>query len=347
MRRNSLFMAAALLLASLGFTANAQTTVSGAGSTFIMPFFNMAFQQYANKNDLKYTYGGIGSGGGIRSLKDKVVDFGASDAYLSNKEISEMPAPVIEFPVCSGAIVLAFNLPGINNIKLTPAVLVDIYMGKIKNWDDAAIKRLNPSIKFPNKAITVVYRTDGSGTTAIFTNYLCKVSTEWKSKIGEGKTVNWATGIGAKGNPGVAGTIDQTVGSIGYVGSEYAFLQKISTVYLQNKAGKFIKPTIASISAAGKGKMPEDTREMITNSADPIAYPIAGFTWAIVYKEQNYNNRSLKQAEDLLKMLEWSLSPEAQQIAAKLNYAPLPASVVALNKRILHSVTYNGKALLK
>lgn len=347
MIKRSILSLAVASLVSLSSMVSAQSTISGAGSTFVMPFVNAAFPKYAETLGAKFTYGGVGSGAGIRSVHDKVVDFGASDAYLSDKDMSEMPAKVLEFPICSGGVVVAFNLPGIASLNMTPALLSEIYLGKIKNWSDAAIKRLNPSAKLPNKAITVVYRSDGSGTTAIFTNYLSKVSAEWKSKIGEGKTVNWPTGISAKGNPGVAGTVTTTVGAIGYEGSEYALMQKTSTVYLQNRAGKFIKPTVASISAAGKGRMPADTRVMITNSADPLAYPIAGFTWFILYKEQNYNNRSLKQAEDLLKLLDWSLGATAQAKAKQLSYAPLPASVVALNKKILRSVTYNGKPILK
>lgn len=347
MNKRIIFSLAAAVMVSFSSIMSAQSTVSGAGSTFVMPFVNAAFPKFAESAGIKFTYGGVGSGAGIRSLKDRVVDFGASDAFLTEKEAAEMPAKVVEFPICSGGVVIAYNLPGITSIKLTPAVLSDIFLGKIKNWNDAALKKLNPGVKFPNKAITVVYRSDGSGTTAIFTDYLSKVSKEWKEKVGAGKTVNWPTGISAKGNPGVAGTITTTEGALGYEGSEYALLQKTSTVYLQNKSGKFIKATVASISAAGKDKMPADTRVMITDSSNPAAYPIAGFTWFIVYKEQNYNNRSLKQAQDLLKLLDWSLSAAPQEVAKKLSYAPLPASVVALNKRILRSVTYNGKPILK
>lgn len=339
----SLFVA---LLAIIGSQAIAQTSISAAGGTFPQPFYNMAFEDYSKITGVKISYGGIGSGGGIRSLSDKVVDFGASDAFLSNKQLESMPAPVVHIPTCSGAVVVAFNIPGIEAIKLTPNVLADIFLGKIKNWNDPALKRLNPSVKFPNLAITVVHRSDGSGTTNIFTDYLTKVSKEWAAKLGFGTTVNWPTGIGAKGNPGVAGTVNQTKGAIGYIGSEYAFAEKIPTAYLLNKAGKFIRPTVYSVIEAGKGTIPADTRVMITNSDAPLAYPISGFTWIILYKEQNYSNRSKAQAEATLKLLDWMLSPEAQKFASKLNYAPLPANVVKQAKAILRTVTYDGKPLL-
>lgn len=343
MKKIGLFLAL-VLVSSAAFC---QASLSGAGATFPLPFYNMAFEQYTKATSVKVTYGGIGSGAGIKSLSDKIVDFGGSDAFLSDKEMSAMPAPVVHIPTCSGAVVVAFNLPGVEYIKLTPNVLVDILMGKVKNWNDASLKKLNPSVKFPNLDITVVYRSDGSGTTNMFTDYLTKVSKEWADKIGSGKSVKWLTGIGAKGNPGVAGTISQTKGAIGYVGSEYSFAQKISTAYLQNKAGKFIRPSMASISAAGKSTIPADTRVMLTNSDAPLAYPISGFTWILLYKDQNYANRSLAQAEATLKLIDWMMSPDAQKIAPMVNYASLPASVVKQAKTILRSVTYNGKPVLK
>lgn len=344
--KNKKLILAILVLTTISSSSFGQS-LSGAGATFPLPFYNMAFKMYTQSTGVKVSYGGIGSGGGIRGVSDKVVDFGASDAFLTDKELATMPAPIVHIPTCSGAVVVAFNLPGVSAISLTPNVLADIFMGNIKNWNDAALKSLNRSVKFPDMPITVVYRSDGSGTTGIFTDYLSKVSTEWAAKLGAGKTVNWKTGIGAKGNPGVAGTISQTVGSIGYVGSEYSFAQKISTAYLQNKAGKFIRPTLASISAAGKGTIPADTRIMLTNSDAPYAYPISGFTWIIIYKEQNYNNRSAEQAESTIKLLDWMMSSEAQKVAAKVHYAPLPTGVIKQAKTILRSVTYNGTPILK
>jgi phosphate transport system substrate-binding protein len=345
MKKIGLFLAFALVSASA--FCQSEISLSGAGATFPLPFYNMSFENYSKTTGEKVSYGGVGSGAGIKSLTDKVVDFGATDAFLSDADLAAMPAPIVHIPTCSGAVVVAFNLPGVQEIKLTPALLVDILLGEIKNWDNPALKKINPAVKFPNLAITVVYRSDGSGTTNMFTDYLTKVSKEWKSKVGVGKSVKWPVGIGAKGNPGVAGTVHQTVGAIGYIGSEYAFAEKISSALIQNQSGKFIKASIASVSAAGKGVIPADTRVMLTNSSAVTAYPISGFTWLILYKEQNYNKRSLAQVKATLKLMEYMVSPAAQAIAAKVNYSPLPAAVVLKAKAILRTVTYNGKPVLK
>ena len=320
-------------------------SLAAAGATFPMPFYNMAFKQYSEKTGIPVSYGGIGSGGGIRSIKDKVVDFGASDAFLSDTDMADMPAPVIHIPTCSGAVVIAFNLEGINSIKLTPEVMTQIFMGKITQWNNPELQKLNPEITLPDAGIKVVHRSDGSGTTSIFSDYMSKISPEWKEQIGTGKSLNWPVGMGAKGNPGVAGTISQTIGSIGYIGSEYAFAQKISFALLQNQSGNFIEPSLESVSAAGNGEIPADTRVMLTNSSDPNAYPICGFTWLILYKDQNFNNRSEAQARETLKLLNWMLLPEAQAVAKQVNYAPLPVKVVKMAQEILTTVTYNGKPL--
>lgn len=335
------------VLSSTSVFCGNETSLSGAGATFPQPFYNMAFQNYTKQTGIDISYGGIGSGGGIQSLKDRVVDLGASDAFLSKEEIAKMPSPIVHIPTCSGAVVIAFNLSGIYQIKLNTDVLARIFLGQIKNWNDSLLKELNPTLKLPNLAITLVHRSDGSGTTNMFTDYLCKVSTEWKSKIGSGKSVNWPTGIGAKGNQGVAGTISHTVGAIGYVGSEYAFTEKIGTALLQNKAGRYIKASIASVSAAGKVNIPTDTKVMITNSSATDAYPISGFTWLILYKEQHYNKRSYAQALATVRLVYWMLSPKAQSMTGKVNYAPLPATAIAKGKAILRTVTYNGHHILK
>ena len=323
-----------------------KVSISGAGATFPLPFYNLAFKTYQDKTGNSITYGGIGSGGGIRSLKDKIVDFGGSDAYLSDKEMSEMPATVVHIPTCMGAVVLAYNLPGVDNLKLTGDIIADIYLGKITKWNDAKIQELNPGVTLPDKELTPVYRSDGSGTTFVFSDYLTKVSNDWKENVGTGKSLKWPAGLAAKGNPGVAGTISQTPGAIGYVGSEYAFSLNIPMAQMKNSSGNFITPNTESISAAAKGEMPADTRTMITNSSAPDAYPISCFTWIILYKEQAYANRTLAQAQATVKLLDWMLSPEAQALTTKVHYSPLPQSAVANAKTLLNSISFEGKKVL-
>jgi phosphate transport system substrate-binding protein len=330
-----------------GNKAGAKVDLTAAGATFPLPYYNMSFKNYTKETGVQVTYGGVGSGGGIRSLKDKVVDFGATDAYLEDSNLAEMPAEVVHIPTCMGAVVIAYNLTGVDELKLSNELLEKIFMGEITDWNDAAIKKNNPGVELPKLAITVVQRSDGSGTTHIFSDYMSKISQKWASEVGTGKSLKWPVGMGAKGNPGVAGTISQTEGSIGYIGSEFAFAQKIQTAKVQNSSGEYVVPNIESISAAAQGEIPADTRAMLTNSSDPASYPISGFTWIILYKEQAYNGRSKEQALGTVKLLDWLISEKAQSDAPKVHYAPLPASTVEKAKAILRSVTYNGETLLK
>ncbi|PLX10799.1 MAG: phosphate ABC transporter substrate-binding protein PstS [Marinilabiliales bacterium] len=352
MKKLIILLLAVVLLASCGNnqskedSSSKKVTLTAAGATFPMPFYNLAFKKYTKETGLLLTYGGIGSGGGIRSLKDQVVDFGATDAFLSDEDLKEMTFNAIHIPTCIGAVVIAYNLPGIDEIKLSDQLLEDIFMGKVTNWNDSKIKKANPDVELPDTKITVVHRSDGSGTTFIFSDYMSKISTEWNEQVGRGKSLQWPTGLGAKGNPGVAGTISQTEGAVGYIGSEYAFAQKISYALVQNQAGNYIKPTIESISASAQGAIPADTRVMLTNSSDPNAYPISGFTWVILYGEQAYNGRTKAQATETAKFLQWLISPEAQSVAQSVNYAPLPAKAVELSTEILKSITYEGQPLL-
>ncbi len=322
-------------------------SLTAAGATFPMPYYNMVFNQYTKKTGVDITYGGIGSGGGIRSLSDKIVDFGATDAYLDDQKLAEMPAEVVHIPTVMGAVVIAYNLSGVDGLKLSDKLLEKIFMGEITKWNDPEMKSNNPDLNLPDMNINVIHRSDGSGTTNIFSDYMSKVSEKWNKEVGAGKSLQWPTGMGAKGNPGVAGTISQTEGTIGYIGSEYAFAQKIQTAKVQNSSGNYTAPSIESVSAAAQGDIPDDTRIMLTNSGNPDSYPISGFTWIILYKEQNYNNRSKEQAMATVQLLDWLVSDEAQGQAEKVHYAPLPAAAVEKAKAILRSVTYNGETLLK
>ena len=320
--------------------------LSGAGATFPLPFYNVVFENFAQVNGDAVAYGGIGSGGGVRNLRDKIVDFAGSDAFLSDKEMAEMN-PVIHVPTCMGAVVLAYNLDGVSELKLSGEVIADIFAGNIKMWNDERLAALNPDATLPAEAIIPVFRSDGSGTTFVFTDYLRKVSPMWASNFGAGKSVNFPSGQAAKGNPGVAGVIKQTKNSIGYVGSEYAFAQKIQYAKIQNLRGEFVLPSSATISAAASGEIPADTRCSITNADAAGAYPISTFTWMIIYKEQNYSDRSKEQAIATLDLLKYILSDEAQKITSEVHYAPLPAKAKELSMTNLKAVTFDGMTILQ
>ena len=320
--------------------------LSGAGATFPLPFYNVVFEKFAEVNGDVVAYGGIGSGGGVRNLRDKIVDFAGSDAFLTEKEMAEMPE-VIHIPTCMGAVVLAYNLDGVKELKLSGDVIADIFAGNIKKWNDKRLVALNPDVTLPAEAIIPVFRSDGSGTTFVFTDYLTKVSPMWKEQFGAGKSVTFPSGQAAKGNPGVAGVIKQTKNSIGYVGSEYAFAQKIAYAKIQNQRGEIVEPTSASISAAASGEIPADTRCSITNSDAAGAYPISTFTWMIIYKEQNYSDRSKEQAMATLDLIQYILSDEAQNITSEVHYAPLPAKAKEISMTNLKTVTFDGVSILQ
>ena len=344
-------MVIALAVTSCGGAANKDGArkaqeLSGAGATFPLPFYNVVFEQFAEVNGDAVAYGGIGSGGGVRNLRDKIVDFAGSDAFLTEKEMADMPA-VIHVPTCMGAVVLAYNLEGVDNLNLSGELIANIFAGNITMWNDARIAALNPDAKLPAEVIIPAFRSDGSGTTFVLTDYLSKVSPMWKEKFGAGKSVNFPSGQAAKGNPGVAGVVKQTKNAIGYVGSEYAFAQKIPYARIMNQRGEIVEPTAASISAAASGEIPADTRCSITNSDAAGAYPISTFTWMIIYKEQNYSDRSKEQAVATLDLLQYILSDEAQKITSEVHYAPLPAKAKELSLKNLKSVTFDGTAILQ
>lgn len=350
MKKNYLSLVAgimALTVTACGGQKSSTESVelTGAGATFPLPFYNMSFEGYSATHNNTVSYGGIGSGGGVRNLKDGIVDFAGSDAFLSDKEMSEMD-PVVHIPTCMGAVVLAYNLPDVVKLNLSGDVIADIYAGKITDWNDARLQELNPDVKLPAKKIILAYRSDGSGTTFVFTDYLSKVSENWKNTYGSGKTVDFPVGQAAKGNPGVAGIIAQTPYSLGYIGSEYAFAQKIPYAAVKNQRGELITPSTESISAAA-GDIPQDTRCSITNADSAGAYPISCFTWLLIYKEQNYSNRSEAQAKATLDLMQYMLSDSVQQTTATVHYAPLPKKAVEQSLANLKTVTYQGQPILK
>ena len=336
-----------LLLLAAGTASQAQKTILGAGATFPYPLYSKMFSEYNKATGLKVNYQSIGSGGGIQQLTAKTVDFGASDAVLNGKQDSALSAPVIHIPITAGAVVVCYNLPDVKDaVKLTPSVLSDIYLGKITKWNDQSIIAINKGLKLPALSITVVHRSDGSGTSNIFTTYLSKVSDEWFAKVGKGSAVNWPVGLGGKGNEGVAGTVKQTPGAIGYIELAYAKQNNISFADVQNKSGKFITPSIESTTTAANIDIPEDGKVSLTNTDAKNGYPIAGFTWILVYKEQNYSGRDMGTASEMMKLI-WWMTHTGQQFCADLNYAPLPKSAIKTAEKIIKSVTYNGKPVMK
>jgi phosphate transport system substrate-binding protein len=338
-----------VLAMSLSIVAHAQDdkTILGAGATFPYPLYSKMFSEYDKMAGVKVNYQSIGSGGGIQQLTAKTVDFGASDAVLNGKQDSALSGPVVHIPIAAGAVVICYNLPDVKEaVKLTPAVLADIFMGKITKWDDAKITAINKGVKLPNLSISVAHRSDGSGTTNIFTTYLSKVSEEWNAKVGKGSAVNWPAGLGGKGNEGVAGLVKQTPGSIGYVELVYAKQNAIAFATLQNKSGKFIVPSLESTTAAANIEIPADGKVSLTNTDAKNGYPISGFTWILVYKEQNYGGRSMEKANNMMKLI-WWMTHEGQKYCADLNYATLPKGAVKVAEKIIKSVSYNGKAIIK
>ena len=334
----------ALAASSLALSAAAQdNTLLGAGSTFVYPLFSKIFSKYTAS---KVNYQSIGSGGGILQLTNKTVDFGDSDAPLNEDQTKKMSAPVLHIPMTSGAVVVTYNVPGVKGgLNLSGKDLADIFLGKIAKWNSPEIADANKGVALPDLPIVVVHRSDGSGTSFIFTDYLTKVNTDWAKKVGKASAVNWPAGLGGKGSEGVAGLVKQTPGGITYVELAYAKQNGMAYANIQNKSGKYIAPTIEATTLASNVAIPEDSKVSITNTDNPKGYPIASFTWALIYKEQNYNGRSKARATELLKLL-WYNIHQGQAECAPLNYAPLSKSAVKVAEKILKSATYDGKPVL-
>lgn len=318
----------------------------GAGATFPYPYYSKLFDTYNKSKGVKVNYQAIGSGGGIRQLLKKTVEFGGTDAFMKEKDLKKAEGEILHIPTCLGAVSVSYNLPGSMTLNLTAEIVSGIFLGEIKKWNDPKIQAANTSVSLPDINIVVVHRSDGSGTTAIFSDYLSKVSSTWKEKVGAGKSLNWPTGLGAKGNSGVAGLIKQVPGSVGYVELIYAMSNNMPYARIKNKSGNYVAPSIESVSLAANVALPDDTRVSITDTDAKDGYPISGFTWLIFYKEQNYDKRSSDQAKTLVDMLWWVLH-DGQTLAEPLHYAPLPDEAVKKGETILKSITYKGKSVFK
>ena len=328
-------------------SSSEKVTITGAGSSFDNPLFSKMFAVYFDTTKVQINYQSVGSGAGISQLTNKTVDFGASDAPMNSKQDSAAAAPVLHIPITAGAVVISYNLPDVKDtLKFTPDIIANIFLGKITKWNDHAIAAANPGVKLPATPIVVAHRSDGSGTSAIFTSYLSKISPEWQGKVGAGTAVNWPVGLGGKGNEGVTGLVKQTPGGIGYIELAYAIHNNIPYATVQNKAGNFIVPTIGSVTAAANISIPADGKVLLTNTDAPDGYPISGFSWVLIYQEQGYSNRTQAQATQLVQLLNWMIN-DGQKFSADLYYAPLSGAAVSVGAGLLKSVTYNGQPVLK
>jgi phosphate transport system substrate-binding protein len=325
--------------------ATAQLLINGAGATFPYPIYSKWFDEYAKiSRGANFNYQSIGSGGGIRQITARTVDFGATDGPMTEEQLKSAPGELFHIPTVVGAVVTTYNLPGNPKLRFTPEILADIFFGKITKWNDARIKDVNAGANLPDQPIVVVHRSDGSGTTYIWVDYLSKVNPEWEQKVGRGTSVKWPVGLGGKGNEGVAGQVKNTPGALGYVELAYAIKNNLPAASIRNQAGKFVEPTIRSTTAAAAGaaaEMPSDFRVSLTNATGPDAYPIASFTWLLVYREQPDEVKGKAMVNFL-----WWAAHDGQKYAADLLYAPLPGPVVKQIEAKLRQVVYQGRPLL-
>ena len=347
---------ASLTLPAKAF-AQSSVTLNGAGATFPFPLIDTWRVEYKDvESSVNLNYQSVGSGAGIKQFTERTVDFGGTDAPLTAAQREALPGQAVHIPETIGSVVAAYNVIGIPNkgLKLTGPILADIFLGKITKWDDERITELNPGLPIPSKDIVVVHRSDGSGTTFVWTDYLSKVSTEWKDQVGKGTAVPWPTGIGAPGNEGVANGIRGTAYTIGYVELAYALTNNMQFAFIQNQEGNFIEPTLESTSAAvsaSAGTLPkgEDSWETVslTNAPGATSYPIASFSYLLLYKELSTNTQinSIEKAKALVKFVEWAIT-DGQEFADDLDYVPLPDPVVQLDMETLKALTFNGDPVL-
>ncbi len=318
-------------------------SLNGAGATFPFPLYSKWMSEYNKLNpNIRINYQSIGSGGGIRQVTAGTVDFGATDAPMKPEVAKKAPGQLHHIPTTIGAVTVAYNLPGDPRLKLDGEAIAKIFLGEITNWSDPAIQATNEGVELPDQDITVVYRSDGSGTTAVFTDYLAKAYPKWKEEVGVGKAVRWPKGLGAKGNEGVTGQIKVTPGSIGYIELAYALQNDLSIAAVKNRAGNFVEPEVSAITAAAKGvKLPESLHASLTNAKGEKAYPISSFTYLLVYQDAKDETKG----RALARFIWWALH-DGQKFSADLHYAPLPEKVVSKAEKRLKGLTFEGKPLL-
>jgi phosphate transport system substrate-binding protein len=334
------------MLAVVSFASAADPLmINGAGATFPYPLYSKWFYEYSNAHPgVKFNYQSIGSGGGIKQITAGTVDFGATDAPMTEEEMGKLPGAILHIPTAMGAVVVVYNLDKVEaGLKLTPDILAGIFLGKITRWNDPKIAELNKAVTLPNADIVVAHRSDGSGTTDIFTNYLTTVNTEWRAKVGHGKAVNWPVGLGGKGNEGVAGVVKQTPGAMGYVELAYAKQNNMTVASLRNREGHFVLPTLEATSAAAAGvakSMPADFRVSLVDAPGKDSWPISGLTWLLVYKDQ----KDPAKGKALVQFLKWAIH-DGQKMEAALDYAAIPKTVAEMVDKTLRQITSGGKPL--
>lgn len=341
MRPKTIVGSLVLLLSLLSFIppARSQTLINGAGATFPYPLYSKWFDVYTKVNpQVRFNYQSIGSGGGIKQLEARTVDFGASDAPMSDEQLVAAPAKILHFPTVMGAVVITYDIPDFNgSLKLTGPIVADIYLGKISKWNDPRLAEANPGVKLPDLDIVICHRSDGSGTSYIFTDYLSKVSEEWAKGPGKGTAVKWVAGLGGKGNEGVTALVKQTPGAIGYVELIYAANNNLPIATLRNKDGAWVKPSLQSVTAAAAASaasIPADFRVSITDAAGADSYPISSFTYLLVYQQESDPTKG----KALVDFLGWMLA-SGQQYAPALSYAPLPAQVIGAEQNQIKTIT--------
>ena len=319
--------------------------LQGAGATFPNPLYQKWLSEYGKLHpEVKIDYQSIGSGGGIKQIKEQTVDFGASDAPMKDEDLKSAPGEILHIPTVLGAVVITYNLQGVSQpLRFSPATIADIFLGKIKRWDDPAIKADNPGVSLPAADITVVHRSEASGTSAVFTDYLSKVSPEWKERVGAGVSLNWPAGQGGKGNEGVTGMIKQQPNTVGYVELAYAVQNKLPVALVKNASGNFVEPSLDAVTAAAAESLaatPEDLRVSITDAGGASAYPVASYTYILPYKEQ----KDAAKGKALVDFLWWAIH-DGERYAKDLQYAPLPAEIVKRAEAKINSITSGGKPL--